>query len=151
MTRETPTRPGKWARWLKILLRIDGAVLSLAFLAVFLPTPWMEQTSVALGLEPLPDVALTQYLTRSLSLLYGVHGVLFLLAASDPRRLAPLVETMAILDVVLSVALTGIDLKAGMPLLWTLSEAFGPAVNGLLLLFLLARARRDWDLEGGGE
>lgn len=139
----------KWSRWLRWLLTIDGSILCLAFLAVFLPTRWMEATTAALGLTVLPDVALTQYLTRSLSLLYGVHGVLFLLAAKDPHRLAPLIKTLAVLDLVLAAALAAIDVKAGMPTAWTVTEAVGPAANGLLLLYLLRRAESEQPSSAG--
>ena len=134
---------GIWNRLIKLILRLGGTLMGLAVFAVFMPTAWMEQSSVLLGLEPLADTALSQYLTRSLSLLYAVHGALLWVASLDPERMAPMITAIAVLNLVLAGFLGGIDLKAGMPAFWTVSEVVVPAASGLLILFLQSRARRE--------
>lgn len=134
---------GNWNRALAWVLRLGGGVMLLAFGAVFMPTAWMLGSTEMLGLTPLPPVPLFQYLTRSLSMLYGVHGAVFVVAGSDPRRYAPMIAALAWLDLLMAALLLGIDLHAGMPAYWTFGEAFIPLFMGCLLLFLLSKARQE--------
>ena len=85
-------------RLLVILLRFGGAVLMLAWLAIFLPTEWMTASHRWLGLGVLPDSPLVQYLTRSVAALYGIHGGLVLLLSTDVRRFAPVIAFMSLRD-----------------------------------------------------
>jgi hypothetical protein len=125
---------------LVLLLRFSGAVLVLAFGAVLLPTDWMAATHRWLGMGEFPRAPLTDYLTRSLSALYGVHGVLCLVIASDPVRYQRIVRYLGGLTVAFGLMLIPIDRHAGMPAPWTMVE--GPMVigAGILLLYLLSRA-----------
>jgi len=141
---------GTWNNLLKILLRLGGSIMGLAILAVFMPSSWMQEISVGLGFEALPNSPLSQYLTRSLSLMYFVHGVLLLVAAQDTVRMAPMITAIATLNLVLAVGLGGIDLWAGMPIYWTIGEVLVPAISGLLILFIQSRARRELAAAPGG-
>ena len=123
------------------LLRLSGAVLLSAFGAVLLPTEWMASTHRWLGMGEFPQAAVTDYLARSVSALYGFHGVLILLVASDPVRYQRIVRYLGVMDIVFGLMLLLIDLHAGMPAMWTLFEGPPLVCGGVLVLYLLHRAR----------
>ncbi len=129
-------------KWLAILLRIAGSVMMLAFGAVFMPTDWMAASHRWLGLGEFPASPLVEYLTRSASVLYGIHGGLYLVVAQDVRRYAGVLAYLAATAVLFGALMIGIDLFAGMPWYWTWTE--GPSVLsfGVLLLFLLRSVPR---------
>lgn len=123
-------------RLIVLLLRFAAAALMLAFFAVFLPTPWMRHMhETVLGMGPFPDSPLVQYLTRSIALLYGFHGVLNLLASFDIHRYRLFVKLSAWVNIVHGVAMLLIDLKSGMPWYWTLGE--GPPIGALGVILLV--------------
>jgi hypothetical protein len=125
-------------RALILVLRLSGGVVALAFLAVFLPTGWMAGTHRWLGLGEFPASPLVDYLTRSASALYGIHGGLLLVLSRDVRRFAPVVVYVAAAGVAFGAAMIGIDLSAGMPLYWSVGE--GPSILALgSITFWLAR------------
>ena len=130
-------------KWLEILLRVAGGVMLLAFGAVFLPSGWMAASHRNLGLGEFPASPLVDYLTRSISALYGIHGGLYLVIARDIRRYAGVLSYLASMNLVFGVLMVGIDLKAGMPWYWTLGE--GPPVFafGVLLLLMLRSVPRE--------
>lgn len=136
-------RAGSAERWLAIMLRIAGGVMLLAFGAVFMPTEWMAASHRWLGLGEFPASPLVEYLTRSASVLYGVHGGLYLVVATDIRRYAGVLAYLAAAAILLGVLMVGIDLHAGMPWYWTLGE--GPPVLGfgVLILILLRSVPRS--------
>jgi hypothetical protein len=113
-------------RALVVLLRLKGGLLALALLAVFLPTEWMAGTHRWLGLGDFPRAPLVDYLTRSASALYCIHGGLMIVLSLDVRRFAPVIVYVAAVGVAFGAAMTAIDLGAGMPAYWTLGE--GPTI-----------------------
>lgn len=122
---------------LVLLLRLGGALLLLAFPAMLLPTGWMAATHAWLGLGEFPETTIVDYLTRSISALYGVHGGLLLLVSGDVRRYRAVIRYVALMNLMLGVALLVIDIAAGMPWFWTLGE--GPPIFalGVVMLVLL--------------
>ena len=121
---------------LVFLLRLGGLVTVLAFPAIFLPVDWMASTHEWLGLGEFPRRPVVEYLARSIAALYGFHGVLLLIVASDVVRYRNLVWFVAILNFVFGLMMILIDLKTGMPLMWTLLEgppimAFGVVIAAL--------------------
>ena len=127
---------------LVLLLRFGGALLSMAFGAMFLPTSWMSATHAWLGLGEFPAVPLTEYLTRSISGLYGFHGVLLFIVASDPGRYERIVLYLGVMNIVFGLMLLAIDLHAGLPALWTMFE--GPPLVGVGLATLYLRSQMMW-------
>jgi hypothetical protein len=126
---------GRRSRWCKnrlmrallvFLLRLGGLVTVMAFPAMFLPVDWMASIHAWLGLGEFPRAPVVEYLARSIAALYGFHGVLLLVVASDVVRYRDLVWFVAILNVMFGLIMVAIDLKTGMPLLWTLLE--GPPI-----------------------
>jgi len=132
-------------RLLVRLLRLCGSVLLLAAVAVFLPTRWMEASSRWLGLGEFPASPLVDYLTRSISAMYAMHGAVLIGVAQDVRRFAPLVVLLAWASVAFGATMLGIDLHAGMPGYWTLAEGPSILLMGVLYLWLA----RGLQSEGG--
>ena len=130
-------------KWLAILLRFAGGVMLLAFGAIFMPTEWMAVSHRWLGLGEFPGSPLVDYLTRSASALYGIHGGLYLVTARDVRRHAPVIRYLAATAVLFGILMVGIDLHAGMPWYWTFSEGPSVLAFGVLLLALLRFVPRD--------
>lgn len=126
-------------RLLTFMLRLGGMVMLLAVFAVFMPTRWMAVTNDWLGLEEFPASPLVDYLTRSLSMMYALQGGLLILLSFDPRRYRPVLLYVSLTTVLGGLLLTGIDLHAGLPLYWTLSEGPPVTVIGLLLVWLVLR------------
>ena len=113
-------------RLLKILLRLSGGATVIAFAAMLLPVAWMAALHEAAGLGEFPRTAVVEYLARSIAGLYGFHGALVLMIASDPLRFRPFVTYVATLNIVFGLMLIAIDVQAGMPWFWTLGE--GPLI-----------------------
>jgi hypothetical protein len=127
-------------RLLTWLLYVMGGMMSVAFVAVVMPTSAMATIADWLGV-PLPRSPLTEYLTRSLSTMYGVLGVLHLYLARDVSRYLDLIVVFGWLTVLAGAIQTGIDVAAGMPLLWSWSEGPSTVVAGLAYIWLARLAR----------
>lgn len=137
-------------RWLVYLLRFGGVLLGSAFFAMFLPDESMAAIHRMLGLGEYPDAPLTAYLTRSNAALYAFHGALLLALSTDVRRFRPVLVVLAWATLVFGLALTAIDLGAGLPLWWTVVEGSWIIVVGLLLVWLTGRLPRHRRPANGG-
>jgi len=124
-------------RWLVLLLRLGGCVMLLATFAILLPTSWMVAVHAWLGMGELPRAGIVEYLTRSVSALYAVHGGLLLVLSRDVRRYAGVIAYLGAANVALGGVFLAIDLHAGMPWYWTIGE--GPPVSlfGVVILALV--------------
>ncbi len=122
------------------LLRVAGVVLVTAFLAVFIPIEWMATNHRWLGMGEFPRAPLVDYLARSIAALYGVHGILVLLVSTNPPRYRVIVSYLVCTNVLFGLILLGIDLHAGMPLLWTALE--GPSIAAFWLLIGVLNRRQ---------
>ena len=121
------------------LLRFAGAFLLLAWPTMFLPVSWQAAAHQALGLGDFPASPLVDYLTRSIAVLYGSRGLVYLLLAGDVLRYAPLIRLFAVLDIVAGVALLAIGFHAGLPSMWVLVEGPSLIAFGAVLLLLLRK------------
>lgn len=120
---------------LTVVLRIIGFAALCAIPAIFLPYDWMNVIHQYVGLGQLPDAPIVNYLSRSLSLFYAGHGVIALYAASDVRRQHGLVRLLGWLFLITGLTILGIDLHAGMPALWIISESpFAIVIGGLVIV-----------------
>jgi hypothetical protein len=131
-------------RALRVVLRLNGAITCLAIVAVFMPLEWMDRAHQALGLGPMPRGPVFEYLARTVSFLYVIHGVLCLLLSTDVRRFGPVITYVAVAEMAFAGLVFWIDRRAGMPWQWTWVEA--PviiAVSGLVLILRLAASRGD--------
>ena len=128
---------------LRLILRVVGGVMLLAFFAVIMPSAWMAASHRWLGLGELVLTPLFEYLLRSISFLYGCLGALFVLVAKDLLRYAPIVRFFGGMFMVLGVVISVVDVRVGMPLYWTLWEGPPAFLVGLLMVVLLSRVERD--------
>ena len=136
--RDLPPDHGEERRaWsLRLLLRCSAVLLAFAFPAALLPTPWMAAVHEWLGLGQFPATPIVDYLTRSISLLYGVHGVLLFVLARDVRRYAPVIRYVGGLSIAFGLAMLAVDLHAGFPPAWALCEGPPVAALGGMVLWL---------------
>jgi hypothetical protein len=126
-------------RLLAALLRLEGAIEMLAFVAVVMPRGWMAATHRWLGMGELSAFPLLDYMIRSVSLLYGLHGVLLLLLATDVTRFRLLIIYTAASYLLAAVAFIAIDVGNSMPWWWSVSEVGSVFWLGLVLLWLLRK------------
>jgi hypothetical protein len=130
-------------RFLIILLRINAGVLLLAAPCALVPFAWMDALHRdALGLGSLPDIPITRYMARSLSLVYAMHGAVILVVTLDWGRYKPLVPILALLHVGFGFAMLAVDLSSGLPWWWTAIEGPSLAGFGLLVFAVYLRTRR---------
>jgi len=118
------------------LLRAAGSVEILAFVAVLMPRSWMEASHAWLGLGEMPRGAVLMYMIRQASYVYGMHGILLWILASDVVRYRPLIRFTGITFLLAAPVFLIIDHTAGMPLYWTVSDAAGCGFFGATLLWL---------------
>ena len=130
----SPEPAGLQEKILVWLLRIGGVMTALAIPTAFLSATQMAEIHALLGMGEFPVTPITGYMARSLSLLYGFHGVLLLVISTDVRRYRKLVVALAWLMAGLGPGMLWIDLHSGMPLFWTLSE--GPPLIAMALVML---------------
>lgn len=124
------------------LLRLNAAILLCAFPCALLPFEWMDRIHRGLLGEPLPDLSITRYMTRSLSLLYGSFGACTLYVTLHWPRYRPAVPFIAWLHVAFGSAMFLVDLEAGMPWWWAAGE--GPPLVAMGFLMLWVARRASW-------
>ena len=141
-------KPETSEKCLTILFRLNALMLTSAFFTLFLPLETMQRIHGWLGLGDMPEGPLVEYLARSCSMLYFVHGVVLGYVSLNLRKYWELVPLLAVLHLVLGVIVLGIDIKAGMPWYWTLMEGPGIATFALVLLALWYHANQRVVSEG---
>ena len=124
---------------LVLLLRVLGCTVCLAFFTMFLPLGWMAAIHAWLGLGTFPDGPIVEYLARSLSAMYAIHGGVVLLASTDVRRFAGLIVYVAVAGMLFGIAILVIDILSGLPAYWTIAEGPPVLVIGAAILWLLRK------------
>ena len=112
----------------------------LALIAAAMPTAWIAEAHLRLGLGEFPQPPIAEYLARSLSLFYVIHGAMLWKAAEDVERYRDLLRFWMKLLFAFSGVFLWIDWRAGMPVYWLGIE--GPFVlcfSGLSLWWLRDR------------
>ncbi len=132
-------KPKTAERILYWLLIVMGGMAASAIVPAAMPTRFMVAINDWLGLGPYPHSTLTEYLTRSLSILYAMLGALTIYVACDVRRYRDLLVFMGWLTVVLGAALTVLDFAIGMPARWSWGEGPPTIVVGLAIVWLARR------------
>jgi hypothetical protein len=115
-----------------IILRLSGLMLVTAFVAVFLPYETMAKIHQQIGLGSMPQLPILDYLARSVSFFYGIHGVIVLYISFNLMRYLQFLKLLCYLGFVFGIALFIIDIKAPMPANWAFSE--GPLIVSLNLV-----------------
>ena len=126
-----------------VLLRFGALMTGLAFLTVPLPVESMVSTHRWLGLGVLPRAPIVEYLARSVAAFYGFHGVLLFLLSTDVDRYAPIITFIAVMNVSLGLMLVAIDVHAGLPAWWIVSEGPPIILTGLTVGLLNRAAGRQ--------
>jgi hypothetical protein len=116
------------------LLRIDGIIMLSALIPSMIPLAWMQEIHRHLGMGELPYLPIISYLTRSLSLMYAMHGAVVLFLSSDVRRFLPVVKFLAVVTILFGLGMTALDIVVGMPIFWIVSE--GPILFVLYCVVL---------------
>ena len=138
-TMSRTVEPATALRYLRLLLRLGGVLLVCAFPTMLLPPDWMAATHQWLGLGDFPRRPIVDYLARSVAALYGFHGVLLFIIASDCRKYRALITYVAVMNVTLGAMLVAVDVFAGMPTVWTLAEGPPLILVGLAIGWLNSR------------
>lgn len=125
-------------RLLTIWLRLAGTALLFGALAALLPIEWMAAIHKLLGLGEMPRGALVEYLARSASLLYAIHGGALWACSFDVQRYRPIIIYLGASTALFGIGVFVIDLLAGLPWHWTALEgppttAMGAATLGLAM------------------
>jgi hypothetical protein len=123
------------------LLRAAGAVEILAFFAVVMPRSWMEASHAWLGMGEMAVSPLLMFMIRQASYSYGMHGVGLWVLASDVRRFRPLVILNGVAYLLAAPVFYLIDVSAGVPWWWTISDTLGCGLLGGALLWLTLSGR----------
>ena len=142
-SRLSPAPPPRLLTW---LVRLQGLALLSASGPIVMPSAWMQAIHSTLSLGELPAMPIVEYLTRSVSALYAVHGLITVYISFDLNRYRPLLGLLIALNAGLGIIMLGIDLWAQMPWWWTLLEgppiaAFALFLAGLYLRWI--RAEQD--------
>ena len=125
---KTPDRVLTW------VLRILAVVLMTAVVHDMMPSAWMEEIPIRLGMGELPRGPMIAYLTHSLSAMYTLHGAVVFVVSLDVRRYLPVVKCLAVLAIMFGIRMIVLDVVVGMPMFWVLCEGpFIVVINGGLL------------------
>ena len=127
---------------LVVLLRLAAGMLLIAVVPAVMPLDWMVAIHRWLGLGELPQTPIVGYLTRSLSAMYAVHGVVVLFVSLDVRRYLPVIRLLAVLNVVFGAGMTVLDVFVGLPLWWILGEGPPLILFGGVLSWLAVRVEQ---------
>jgi hypothetical protein len=129
---------------LQLCLRVFAIVPMTAVFAVVLPIGVMDDIHQAIGLGRMPEGPIVEYLARSTSMFYALHGALLWYLASDLRRYRDLFRFYLWISLLFALGLFLTDLSAGLPRRWALVE--GPIVAafvGLTMVLFRSAERRQ--------
>ena len=115
----------------------------MAVLPILMPTEWMVYLHTQLLLGDLPIAPIVEYLTRSVSAVYAMHGVLLLFISFDLAKYRSLLGFLILVHWLHGTLMLGIDLWAGMPWWWSAGE--GPPI--MAFAAILGVLYRRWPLE----
>ena len=130
-------------RLLVVMLRFGAVVTGSAFLTLPLSVDSMAAVHHWLGLGEMPRAPIVEYLARSVSAFYGLHGVLLFMLSTDVERYARLIAMIAVTTVLFGLILLAVDIHAGLPAYWTIGEGPPVVLIGVVLLTLNRSASRQ--------
>jgi hypothetical protein len=128
---------------LRIYMRIVGTSMVAAVVGVLIPLEWMDAVHRKLDQGPLPQGPIVDYMARSLSLFYVIEGGLCWLVSFSLRRHLTIVTYLGVTGTLGAIALGVIDLRAGLPTHWAVSEMTVPTLMSLVMLWLRSRVRAN--------
>ena len=110
-----------------------------ALIPMVMPTSWMESANDWLGLAAFHRSPLTEYMTRSLSAVYAILGLLALYVSRDVAKYRDLIAFFGGVTVLLGIFLTILDFRIGLPASWAWTEGPPSAALGLVIVWLARR------------
>jgi len=118
-------------------------MLITAFIAVVLPYETMARIHYMMGLGNLPQIPILDYLARSVSFFYGMHGVIILYISFNLMRYLQFLKLFCYLGFAFGIAIFFIDITAPMPTYWSFGE--GPFIMSLnmVVYVLVMRLERE--------
>jgi uncharacterized BrkB/YihY/UPF0761 family membrane protein len=128
-------------RALQFFLRMVGAVMGLALIALFMPRAWMAWCHEQIGLGAFPDAPIAEYLARGTSGLCALVGGLFWLMSRRPAEHRTLIRYVAVGMAALAVILGTYAVRMGIPASWALGDSAGALVTAIVILVLQGRRR----------
>jgi hypothetical protein len=140
MCSEVAMTPDKVLMW---VLRILAVILMTAIVPAVMPTAWMEEIPIRLGMGELPRGPMIGYLTHSLSGMYAMHGAIVFFVSLDVRRYLPVVKCLGVLAAMFGIGMIVLDVVVGMPVFWILCEGPFIIVVGGVMLWLAGRVARS--------
>jgi hypothetical protein len=132
-TTERATRVLQWS------LRVCGGIDLLAAVPFLMPTSWIHFGHELCGFGRFPTGPVPEYLARSTSLLWAVHGALLVYLSRDVRKEVAVIRFIAVVTIVAGVLLCGLAWQVGLPGWWVLMEGPVFAATGLWYLWWLRR------------
>ena len=134
---------------LVIILRLDALLLLSALVPSMMPLAWMQNIHCAMGLGDLPAGPIVAYLTRSLSMMYALHGATLLYLSFHIRRFLPVVRFLVLIGIVFGLWMTALDVAIGMPLFWIVGE--GPLIFLMHCVFYWFTGQVEFQRPAGTE
>jgi len=128
--------PDKVLMW---TLRVLAVLLMTAIVPAVMPSAWMEEIPIRLGMGELPRGPMIGYLTHSLSAMYAMHGAIVFFVSLDVRRYLPIVKCLGVLAAIFGIGMIVLDVVVGMPMFWMLCEGPFIIVVGGVMFWLAGR------------
>ncbi|HEY3321779.1 MAG TPA: hypothetical protein VGP72_15015 [Planctomycetota bacterium] len=138
---ELSSHPNIYERLLVIFMRLVAIATFFALVAVFMPMSCMAWVHKRLELGEMPQGPIVEYLARSTSAFYALHGGFLWLVSTDLKRYGPVLTYMIWTLIVCGVGLLALDLHAGMPTHWTMMEGPWVIMLGVVMLVLRRKGR----------
>lgn len=129
-------KTGRMAKWLSLYLWVVAIFSLLAFAAAVMPESWMIKIAFWLGIKDFPDVPLTYYLARNLSLMYGFVAVGLLVLIRDLNRYMELVGYLALGTMAFGAGQLIVNAMSGLPIWWVVGEGGSTIFGGALMAWL---------------
>jgi hypothetical protein len=123
-------------RFLRLFLRVVGAVSGMAAFCAVMPYAWMNAIHQHLGMGALSNQPVVGYLARSTSAFYALFGGLFWVLSFDLPRYRPLVRYLGAGTIALGILLFAVDHMEGLPLFWRAAEGSIDVTIGTVVLLL---------------
>ena len=126
-----------------VILRLSGLLLITAFIAAVLSYETMARIHEQIGLGNFPKMPILDYLARSVSFFYGMHGVVILYISFNLMRYLQFLKLFCYLGFAFGIAIFFIDITAPMPTYWSFGE--GPFIMSLnmVVYVLVMRLERE--------
>ena len=129
---------------LVIILRLSGLMLMTAFIAVFLPYETMAKIHFQIGLGTMPQLQIMDYLARSVSMFYGIHGVIVIYISFNLNMYLQFLKLLCYLGLLFGLSLFFIDINASMPSYWTFGESsIVVLLNLVIYVFVIMIEKED--------